>query len=66
MYPRGLTWKAERGRRLGRHKNRWENNIKVDLKEIGSYGEYLIYLCHDKKKVRAIVNKEIALAANRL
>jgi hypothetical protein len=43
-------WTAERGRRLGKHKHRWENNIKVDLKEIESDSEYLIYRCHDKEE----------------
>jgi hypothetical protein len=50
IYPRSLTWTTERGKLLGRHKHRLENNIKVDRKEIENDGEYLIYLCHDKRR----------------
>jgi hypothetical protein len=30
-----LVGKPERRRLLGRHRRRWENNIKMDLKEVG-------------------------------
>jgi hypothetical protein len=30
-----LVGKPEGGRPLGRHKRRWEDNIKMDLKELG-------------------------------
>jgi hypothetical protein len=32
---RVLVWKPEGKRPLGRHKLRWEDNIKMDLKEVG-------------------------------
>jgi hypothetical protein len=34
-----LVGKPEGNRRLGRHRHRWENNIKIDLRaRIGWYG----------------------------
>jgi len=30
-----LVWKPERKRPLGRPKRRWEDNIKMDLQEVG-------------------------------
>jgi hypothetical protein len=34
-----LVEKPERKRQLGRPRRRWENNIKINLQEVG-YGEY--------------------------
>jgi hypothetical protein len=33
-----LFWRPEGKRPLGRHRRRWEDNIKLDLREIGSMG----------------------------
>jgi hypothetical protein len=32
---RVLVWKPEGTRPLGRHRHRWEDNIKMDLQEVG-------------------------------
>jgi hypothetical protein len=32
---RALVWKAEGRRPLGRPRRRWEDNIKMDLREVG-------------------------------
>jgi len=32
---RGLVWKPEGKRPFGRPRRRWENNIKMDLQEVG-------------------------------
>jgi hypothetical protein len=34
-YKKNFSQKPERRRPLGRHRNRWEYNIKIDLREIG-------------------------------
>jgi hypothetical protein len=33
-----LIWRPKGRRPLGRHKHRWEDNIKMDLREIGIDG----------------------------
>jgi hypothetical protein len=35
----GFSWEAEGKRPLGRPRRRWEDNIKVDLREIGIDGD---------------------------
>jgi hypothetical protein len=35
---RGLVGKPEGKRPLGRHRRRWEDNIKMDLQEVGCGG----------------------------
>jgi hypothetical protein len=32
---RGLTWKPEEKRPLGRPRRRWEDDIKMDIEEVG-------------------------------
>jgi len=32
---RVLVWKPERKRTLGRPRHRWEDNIKMDIQEVG-------------------------------
>jgi len=39
-----LIGKSEGKRQLGRHKRRWEGNIRMDLREIGSEGMDWIHL----------------------
>jgi hypothetical protein len=41
---------------LGRPKHRWEDNIKMDLREIGIYGANLIHLAQDRVQWWAFVN----------
>jgi hypothetical protein len=43
-------------RRLGKPRRRWEDNIKMDLQEVGYGGMDLIYLAQDTDKRRALVN----------
>ena len=45
------------GRRaLGRPRRRWEDNIKMDLQEVGCGGMDWIELAHDRDRWRALVN----------
>jgi hypothetical protein len=41
---------------LGGRGHRWEDNIKMDVKEIGGEGMDLIYLAQDRDKWWAVVN----------
>jgi hypothetical protein len=41
---------------LGRPGHRWEDNIKMDLQEVGCEGTDWIDLSHDRDRWRAIVN----------
>jgi len=53
---RALVWKPEGKRQLGRSRRRWEDNIKMDLHEVGSGGVDWIKLAQDMDKWRALVN----------
>jgi hypothetical protein len=44
---RVLLGKREGRRSLGRPRRRWEDNIKIDLQEVGWGGMELIYLAKD-------------------
>jgi hypothetical protein len=48
--------KPEGKRSLGRPWLRWEDNIKIDLQEVGREGMDLIDLAQDRYKWRALVN----------
>ena len=48
--------KPEGKRPLGRPRSRWEDNIKVDLQEVGWYGMDWINLALDRDRRRALVN----------
>ena len=41
---------------LGRPKRRWEDNIKMDLQELGCGGMDWIELAQDRDRWRALVN----------
>ena len=47
--------KPEGKRPLGRPKRRWEDNIKMDLQEVGCVGMDWIELAQDKDSWRALV-----------
>jgi hypothetical protein len=53
---RVLVGRPEGKRPLGRHRRRWEDNIKMDLKEIGINGANWIQLAQDRVQWRACVN----------
>jgi hypothetical protein len=48
--------KSERKRPLGRPRRRWEDNIRMDLREIGWGGINWIDLAQDRGQWRALVN----------
>jgi hypothetical protein len=53
---RVLVGKPEGRRSLGRPGYRWEDNIKMDLQEVGCGGVDWIGLAQDREKWRALVN----------
>jgi len=55
MY-RALVGKPGEKRPLGRPRRRWEDNIKVDLQEVGFGGMDWIELAQDRGRWRALVN----------
>jgi hypothetical protein len=55
MY-RVLVGKPEGKRTMGRHRRRWEDNIKADLQEVGCRGMDWIELAQDRDRWRALVN----------
>jgi hypothetical protein len=50
-----LVRKPQRKRPLGRPRRRWEDNIRMDIREIG-LGVDWIHLAQDKDQRRALVN----------
>jgi hypothetical protein len=50
-----LVGKPEGKRPLARHRRRWEDNIKMDLREVG-WGMDWVDLAQDKDRWRAVVN----------
>jgi len=51
-----LVGKPEGNRLLGRLRRRWEDNIKMDLQEMGCGGMDWIDLAHDMDRWRALVS----------
>jgi hypothetical protein len=52
----GLVGRSEGKRPLGRPRHRWENNIKMDFREIVINGANWIRLAQDRVQWRAYVN----------
>jgi len=48
--------KPEGNRPLGRPRRRWEDNIKMDLQEVGYGGMHWMELAQDRDRWRALVN----------
>jgi len=53
---RVLVGKPEGKRQLGRLRLRWEDNIKMDLQEVGCGSMDWIELAQDRNRWRALVN----------
>ena len=51
-----VVGKPEGQRPLGRHGHRWEDNIKMDLQEVGCGGMDWIKLAQDRDRWQAVVN----------
>ena len=51
-----LVGKPEGKRSLGKPRHRWENNIKMDLQDVGCGGMDWIELAQDRDKWRVLVN----------
>jgi len=58
---RVLVEKPEGKSPLGRPRRRWEDNIKMDLQEVGCGGMDWIELAQDSDKWRAVVNAVLNL-----
>jgi len=53
---RVLVGKREGKRTLGRPRSRWEDNIKMDVQEVGCDGMYCIELAQERDRWRSLVN----------
>jgi len=53
---RVLVGKPEEKRQLGRHRRRWEDNIKMDFQEVGCVCMDWMELAQDRNRWREIVN----------
>jgi hypothetical protein len=51
-----LVWRPEGRRPLGRPRCRWEDNIKMDLRDIGFEDVDWIHWAQDRDRWRALVN----------
>jgi hypothetical protein len=54
---RVLVGKPEGKRPLGRPRHRWEDNIKMDLQELGGRCEDWMELAHDRDRWRALESR---------
>jgi hypothetical protein len=53
---RVLVWRPEGKRPLGRPRRRWEDNIKMDVQEVGGGRGDLMELAQDRDGWRALVS----------
>jgi len=58
---RDLVEKGEGKSQLGRPRRRWENNIKMNLQDVGCVGMDLVELPQDRIRWRELVNAVINL-----
>ena len=61
---RVLVGKPEGKRPLGRPRRRWEDNIKMDLQEVGGGGGDWLELAQDRYRWRALVNTVMRLSGS--
>jgi len=61
-----LVGKPEEMRPLGIPRRRWENNIKMDLQEVGCGGVDWIELAQDRDRWRALVNAVMNLRFHKM
>jgi hypothetical protein len=54
-------WKNQKERDLGRPRCKWENIVKLDLREIGWNGMDWIHLSQDRDSWRVVVNMVMKL-----
>jgi hypothetical protein len=50
------VWKPEGKRPFGTPRHRWEDNIRMDLQEVGCEGVDWIELSQDRERWRAVLN----------
>jgi hypothetical protein len=55
-YLQGFGWEAQREETIGRPRCRWEDNIKLELRETGLDGANWIQLAQDRVQWWAFVN----------
>ena len=58
-----LVGKPEGKRPLGRPRRRWEDNIKMDLQEVGGGGDWM-ELAQDRDRWRALVSTVMNLGGS--
>ena len=58
---RVLMGEPEGKRSLGRPRRRWDDNIRMDLQEVGCRGMDWIELAKDRDRWRAVVNAVMSL-----
>jgi hypothetical protein len=58
---RFFSGKSEERRPLGRHRCRWEDNIRMGLGAVGWENEELIHIAQDRDQQRALVNTVMKL-----
>ena len=51
-----MVGKAERKKRLGRPRHKWEDNIKMDFQEVRCWGMDWIEVAQDRGRWWALVN----------
>ena len=57
----GFVGKPEGKKPLGRSRRRWEDDIKMDLREVGCRGMEWIELVQDRDRWRALLNAVTSL-----
>jgi hypothetical protein len=56
----GFGWEALREETTGRRRRRWEDNIKMDIMEIGIDGVNCIRLAQDRAFVNTVMNLRVS------